>query len=129
MIPLLRTLAANRDTEYPQQVYEIGTVFYANPHRDTGIEETEHLVIGITPGNFTKAKQVLDYLMRMQGIAYTLKEADVSGLIPGRTGHILINNEVIGHIGEAHPNTLKAWKLKMPLAVIELKLEHFLKGE
>ncbi|MEK6858403.1 MAG: phenylalanine--tRNA ligase subunit beta [Nanoarchaeota archaeon] len=126
-IPLLRTLAANRDVEYPQHVYEIGTIFYPNAHQDTGIEETEHLVIGITPGNFTKAKQILDYFMRMQGIEYTLKEADVPGLIAGRTGHILINDEVIGHIGEVHPTTLRAWKLKMPLAIIEIKLEPFLK--
>ena len=126
-IPLLRTLAANRDAEYPQHVYEIGTVFYPNAHRDTGIEETEHIVIGITPGNFTKAKQILDYLMRMQGIEYILKEAEVHGLIAGRTGHILVNNEIIGHIGEVHPATLRAWKLKMPLALIEIELAPFLK--
>lgn len=127
MIPLLRTLAANRDTEYPQQVYELGPVFYADPESETGIEEKDQIIIGITPSNFTQAKQVLEYLARELGYIYELKEGEAENFVTGRTGHIFIQNEKAGHIGEVHPTTLRNWKLKMPLAVIELDLA-FLKN-
>lgn len=126
-IPLLRTLAANRDTEYPQNAYEIGPIFRLDGESETGVSENEHLVIGLTPSNFTKAKQVLDYLMRMLNHTYALKETEVEGLIEGRTGHIMLNNRSIGHIGEVHPTTLRAWKLKMPLTLIEIDLTSLLK--
>lgn len=126
LLPLLRTLGANRDAEYPQNVYEIGPVFYVNNESERGIEETERLIIALTPGNFTKAKQVLDYLTRMLGQSYELTEAEAEHFIAGRTGQIKINNKSAGKIGEVHPTTLRNWKLKMPLAVIELELKSFL---
>ncbi len=125
-VPMLRTLATNRDAEYPQNLYELGPVFTSDDEEDTGVKEEEHLVIALTPGNFTKAKEVLDYLTRMCGLTYTLKDADHKQFIPGRTGTIVINDKVVGHFGEIHPTTLQAWKLKMPLALLELTLEPFL---
>lgn len=125
-LPMLRTLAANRDAEYPQNLYELGPVFTSDDEEETGVKEEEHLVIALTPGNFTKAKEVLDYLTRMCSLTYTLKDADHKHFIPGRTGTIMINNHAVGHLGEVHPTVLQEWKLKMPLALIELKLEPFL---
>lgn len=126
MIPLLRTLAANRDAEYPQAVYEIGSVFYSNVEKETGVEEQERLIIALTPGNATKAKEILDYLARMTGKTYTLKETELKPFVIGRTADILIDNTRIGHLGDIHPDTLRDWKLRMPLAIIELNLSPFL---
>lgn len=121
--PLLRTLSHNTDSEYPQHVCEIGRVFKEDPLSTTGVEERDHLIIGITPGNFTQAKQTLDYVMRMLSLTYELKETAVPNYIEGRTGAISLNNKTIGHLGEVHPLTLNDWKIKMPLSVIELDLE------
>lgn len=126
-IPALRTLAANRDAEYPQNLYELGPVFYANSEQNTGVEEEEHLLIALTPGNFTKAKEILDYLTRMTNCSYTVQELELKKFVSGRTGAVVINNIPVGHIGEVHPHTLHEWKLRMPLAIIELKLEPFLR--
>lgn len=125
-IPLLRTLSENTDAEYPQKVFEIGTTFVKREGVDE-IVEKEKLIIGITPGKFTEAKQNLDYLMRMLDISYEIKETVKNNLIEGRTGKILVNNKEIGYMGEVHPNTLRAWHLKMPLCIIEIDTKEIYK--
>lgn len=132
LIPALRILGENIDTEYPQKIFEIGTIFGQDEKEETGIKETENLIIAATPANFTEAKQILDYLFSSLGLAYKLKESIEEGFIDGRTGHILLGNKPIGHIGEMHPVTLNKAGLKMPLAVIEITLDDiyaFLKRE
>ena len=121
-ISALRTLSENKDNEYPQKIFEIGTVFKKNEKEETGIEENENLVIAITPSNFTEIKQILDYLTRMLNITYSLEESTEKGLIEGRTGKIMFEKEVIGYIGEMHPTTLKNWSIKMPVAILEISL-------
>ncbi|NCO11374.1 phenylalanine--tRNA ligase subunit beta [Candidatus Pacearchaeota archaeon CG_4_9_14_0_2_um_filter_39_13] len=122
-IPALRILSENVDTEYPQKIFEIGPVFHAKEKSETGIKENDSLLIGITPGNFTDAKQHLDYLFSSLGLDYQLKEKVRHGLIEGRTGEIIMNDKPIGYLGEVHPLTLNKSGLKMPLAVVEISLQ------
>jgi phenylalanyl-tRNA synthetase beta chain len=126
LVPTLRIFAENKDNEYPQKLFEIGTVFAKDGTRggiETGIKETQNLLVACSPGNFTELKEILDYLTRMLGISYTLKEATKEGFTEGRTGTIIINNHQVGHIGELHPETLRTWNIKLPVAVLELSLE------
>lgn len=128
LIPHLRILSENKDHEYPQEIFEIGKVFAIDKGNktETGVKESENLIIALSPGNFTKAKQILDYLTRTLSISYTLQETTKKELIEGRTGEILINNKPIGYLGELHPETLHSWNIKMPLAVIEISLDEIL---
>jgi phenylalanyl-tRNA synthetase beta chain len=123
LIPTFRIFAENKDNEYPQKIFEIGTIFERNNKAETGIKETQNLLVACSPGNFTELKEILDYFIRMLGISYTLKETAKEGFIEGRTGTIVINNKQIGIIGEIHPETLRAWNIKLPIAVLELSLE------
>ncbi len=127
LIPILRTLSNNTNAEYPQKLCEIGAVFMHDDEHESGIKENNQLVIALTPENFTEAKQTLDYLLRMLKINYKLEEATKKGFVEGRTAEIIINNQRIGYFGEAHPNMLADWHLKMPLAIIELNLEEIYK--
>ena len=126
LIPTLRILTENKDNEYPQNIFEIGKVFSLDKKEETRIREQTNLIIALSPGNFTEAKQHLDYLFKTLNLSYSLKENSHIALIEGRTGSILLsnrNNKPIGYIGEVHPNTLHNWNLKMPLSVIELNLD------
>jgi phenylalanyl-tRNA synthetase beta chain len=125
LIPALRILSENKDNEYPQKIFEIGTIFKKDKENktETGIIEHENLIIALTPSNFTEAKQILDCLFKNLDIRYSLEEAETSFTIEGRTGRIRLNNTPIGYIGEVHPETLKDWNLKLPLTIIELSLE------
>lgn len=127
LIPLLRIFAENKDNEYPQRIFEIGTVFEKSNSSETGVKETDNLIIASSPGNFTELKQILDYLTRMLNIEYSLKETQQPHLIDGRTGAIILNNRKIGYIGEVHPETLIEWNIKIPLAVLEISLEEIFK--
>ncbi|PIN91791.1 phenylalanine--tRNA ligase subunit beta [Candidatus Pacearchaeota archaeon CG10_big_fil_rev_8_21_14_0_10_35_13] len=122
---LFRVLSENVDAEYPQRIYELGTIFKKDNlgKTDTGIIEKKHLAIAITPGSYTQMKQALQYLTEMLGMNYEVKETKKKGLIDGRTAEIIIKGKTVGIIGEAHPMTLKNWKLKMPAVVMEIDIE------
>jgi phenylalanyl-tRNA synthetase beta chain len=119
---LLKIFSENIDSEYPQKIFEIGRIFSSEKNE---ILEKENLAIAITSGNFTELRQMLEYLFRMLGKDVKIKEPSEFPLhfIEGRVAEILINNKKAGFIGEVHPKVLKNWKLKMPVALLEISLE------
>ncbi len=129
LIPTLRIFAENKDNEYPQKIFEIGRVFRKDPSKttETGIKESEHLIVASSPGNFTELKQILDYLGRILDIKFELKEAKHIHMIDGRTGAVLQNGKPIGIIGEAHPESLRDWNIKQPVSILEISLEEVFK--
>lgn len=128
LIPMLRILAENKDNEYPQKIFELGTIFEKDSRNssESGVKESQHLIIACSPSNFTEVKQILNYLFKMLSLDYTIKESIEPGLIEGRTGAILVNNTKIGYLGEVHPQTLRDWYIKMPLAVVEISLDEII---
>jgi len=124
LIPCLRMFSENKDNEYPQKVFEIGTIFKKDNSgkSESGINEESHLLIASSPENFTGIKQMLDYFLRVISIDYKIKESNNEYCIEGRTGSIIINNKEIGFVGEAHPQTLQKWNIKMPLSILEINL-------
>lgn len=127
LIPSMRIIKENKDNDYPQKIFEIGTVFSTNNVEETGIQECERLLVACSPANFTEIKQILDYLVSSVGKNYSLKEVCKAELIDGRTGAIMCNGKAIGYIGELHPATLKQWGIRMPVSVIELNLDELMK--
>jgi len=124
LIPAFRFFSENKDAEYPQRIFELGKVFIKSQSRKIpGIYETFHLLIALSPGNFTEIKQALDYLAKNLSLGFQVKESSKPGLIEGRTGSIFFNEKEIGFIGEAHPGTLRDFNVKLPLAVLEISLE------
>ena len=127
LLPALRIMGENKDNEYPQKLFEIGPVFSKDAKAETGIREQENILIVLSPASFTEVKQVLDNCTSALSTTCTLKEEAFSYLIEGRTAALMQENEKIGYMGELHPETLRAWNIKMPMAVIELKLDAFIK--
>ena len=126
MLPsILKVLSENVKSEYPQKIFEIGKCFSKDKKEDTGIMETDKLAIAITPGNYTKMKQVIDYLFRMLDLEYKIEEKEVNDLefIEGRTASIQFEDKEVGYLGEVHPSLLKSWSLKMPLTYLEINLD------
>lgn len=126
LIPTLRVLSENKDHEYPQKIFEIGSVFKKDERSETGIREPLNLIVALTPGNFTEIKQALDYLAKMLNINFHLKEHTHQNLIEGRSGTILLGGKEIGYIGEVSPETINAWNLKLPISVLELNLDEII---
>jgi len=121
---VLKIFSENVDSEYPQKIFETGRVFL---DRNSDILEKEKLSLGIAPGNFTDAKQVLSYLFKMLGfnsedIKISESEDFPNYFIEGRVGEITFNKKKIGFLGEVHPRILRNWKIKMPVALAEIDL-------
>ena len=124
---LLRVFSKNVDSEYPQRIFEIGRVFEMNKEN---IEEKNKLSIGISSGNYTDLKQILEYLGRMINLKLEIKEPKEETphyLIEGRTAEITLNEKTLGFFGEVHPKILKNWKIKMPVSLLEIDLEEIFK--
>ena len=123
LVPALRILSENKDHDYPQEIFEIGTVFSIDNSKETEIKETENLLILSAPANFTKMKQILDYLFSSLDLKNQIAESAHPNLIDGRTASILVNGKKVGYFGELHPEVLRSWLIKMPCAVLEISLE------
>jgi len=119
---LLKNLSENVDAEYPQKIFEIGKIFELKNQK---IKETENLAVALTPGNYTEIKQTLEYLFKMLDIKIDVKEPQAAPIhfIEGRVASIILNNEEIGYLGELNPKILRNWKIKMPVALLEINLE------
>jgi len=115
---LLKILSENVDAEYPQRIFEIGKVFNST-------NEEEHLSLAISPANFTELRQIMEYLSRMLNIEIKFSETDKvpQYFIDGRIAEIKLENKSMGFLGEIHPRVLRNWKIKMPVALLEINLE------
>ncbi|MBW2998188.1 phenylalanine--tRNA ligase subunit beta, partial [Candidatus Woesearchaeota archaeon] len=121
---LMEVLNKNLNKEYPQKIFGIGRTFNLDKAEETGIKEIENLAITICDerADFTNAKQVLDFLMRMVDKEYTLEEVEHPSYILGRCGKIMIGKKFIGHIGEIHPQVLDNWEIPNPVGSFEINL-------
>lgn len=125
---LLRIFSENVDSEYPQKIFEIGKVFHISSEKVT---EKEMLALALSPGNFTEARQAIEYLFSMLAldseISFDEPKNSKPWFIEGRTAEIFMKGKSLGFIGEIHPKTLKNWGIKMPIALFEINLEEVLK--
>ena len=123
---LLRILSENKDVEYPQEIFEIGRVF---KNAGESIIEKDSLAIALAPGNFTKMKQIFEYISRMTNVQIVLENPSLIPvhLIEGRTAEIKLGKQTIGFIGEVHPRILSNFKIKMPVSLLEIELDELMK--
>lgn len=117
LLPLLIEAASynvarkNKDVK----LFEIGNVFFANGEGELP-DQVEYLS-GILTGDyvvnqwqgkketvdFYLAKGVVDRVAEKLNLEFSYRRADIDGLHPGRTAEILLENKVVGFIGELHP--------------------------
>ncbi|HBG9411844.1 phenylalanine--tRNA ligase subunit beta [Staphylococcus aureus] len=97
------------------KLFEIGNVFFANGEGELP-DQVEYLS-GIFTGDyvvnqwqgkketvdFYLAKGVVDRVSEKLNLEFSYRRADIDGLHPGRTAEILLENKVVGFIGELHP--------------------------
>jgi phenylalanyl-tRNA synthetase beta chain len=121
---LMETLKYNKHYDYPQNIFEIGTVFRIDESQDTGIHETDRLGIVLcgNDANFTKIKQILDIIFEALNIKYELADTDHNSFIKGRSGRVIANGSKIAYIGEVHPQVLSNWTIDMPVAALEINI-------
>ncbi|HCU7361785.1 TPA: phenylalanine--tRNA ligase subunit beta [Staphylococcus aureus] len=97
------------------KLFEISNVFFANGEGELP-DQVEYLS-GILTGDyvvnqwqgkketvdFYLAKGVVDRVSEKLNLEFSYRRADIDGLHPGRTAEILLENKIVGFIGELHP--------------------------
>lgn len=121
---LMRILKENKHYEYPQNVFTIGTVFRENRKTETGVEEFCRVAVALCSleADYTKIRQMFDYLMRCLDLKPRFSAKDHPSFIPGRSARASVRGRDIAYIGEVHPEVLQNWDLQLPTAAFELNL-------
>ncbi|MEK6973675.1 MAG: phenylalanine--tRNA ligase subunit beta [Nanoarchaeota archaeon] len=115
---LMEILSSNKHNEYPQKIFEIGTVFLQKNHEE---KISFGGLISHSKANFTEAKQVIDCLLTTLNIKYEIKESDDEMcFIPGRAAKIMAKGKELGFLGEINPEVLEKWNLEQPTAGFEI---------
>lgn len=125
IVPLLmEVLKNNKHHEYPQNIFANGIVFKKDPAQETGILEQERLacLLCSDSADYTRIRQVLDYLFRMIGVEYKIEAVEHPSFIPGRAGRAIVNGKKVAYIGEVSPSVLEQWELDTPVSAFELNL-------
>ncbi|MGX0816201.1 phenylalanyl-tRNA synthetase beta subunit [Staphylococcus cohnii] len=105
-------------------LYELGRVFFGN-EEDQLPDEVEYLS-GILTGDyavntwqnkkeaidFFVAKGIVERIAEILDIQFEYEAGEIAGLHPGRTALVKLDNEIVGFVGELHPQTENDYDLK-----------------
>jgi phenylalanyl-tRNA synthetase beta chain len=126
---LMEFLSNNLHVEYPQKIFELGTVTLLDERNETKTKDEEKLAAVIVHANasFSEIKSALDAFFMNFGLEWQIKEAKHQSFIDGRVGAAIVNGRNVGIVGEVHPKVLEAWKLENPVVAFELNLSKIVK--
>ena len=121
---LMQILKENKHYEYPQNIFNIGTVFKENRKLENGVEEYTKLALVICnlDADFTKAKQIIEYLLKCLDLKPKFVQEEHPSFIPGRCVSVKIENKIIAFVGEINPQVLSNWNIEMPCSGFEMDL-------
>ena len=138
---LLQVVKFNADRKADRvRVFELGRVFLRNPamqSTDTTVEGFDQpmRVAGMAWGpvaplgwqgksrhvDFYDVKADVEKLLAPRKAEFVA--AEHPALHPGRSAQVLLDGQVVGHVGELHPRWRQAWELTSPPVVFELSLD------
>jgi phenylalanyl-tRNA synthetase beta chain len=116
--------SCNLHVEYPQRIFELGTVTVPDDKAETRTRDNDTLAAAVSHGNasFTEIKSVLDAVLMNLGLEWQIREARHPSFIEGRVGTVIVGKTEVGMLGELHPKVLQAWALENPVAAFELNM-------
>lgn len=139
---LLRAVGNNQRKGVPDvHLYEIGGVWWTAPGRK--LPKERWVVSGClagswhrpewndaaTPLDFFDGKGVVQSVAEELGIAkWRVRAAEIPWLQPGRSAEVLVGGDVVGWLGEVHPQVLARYECADPVTVFELQLKPLLKA-
>ena len=94
-----------------------------------GIADQERLAV-ITiheTANYTEMRQLLDYIMKMLKLEYTIEELEHPSFIRGRSGKVIVKDKEVALLGEIHPQVIRNFNLELPAVACELNISELSK--
>ncbi len=126
---LLEFFTNNMHYEYPQMIFETGNAVIIDPNTETRTKDIHKIAAAVTASSvsYEDISSQLDALFRNLGIQYRLGKAKHQSFIDGRVAEIIVNDKVVGHVGEIHPMVLNNWRLEKPVVAFEIELDEIFK--
>jgi len=118
---MLDTLSRNVHEQYPQKLFEIGTVFSA----DDPIKEEISLccISAHKDANYSEIKSILQSALKTGfNIECQTSTSTNFCFAKGKTADVIANNSKIGTIGEIDSAVIENFKIRMPVVAFEIKL-------
>ncbi len=120
MLPsLLNYVKANKGEKLPIRIFDIDYVVI--PPNNS--ELTLGVLLYGEGQDYTKIRQVLEYLLQKLRKRVIIKEKDYPWFIEGRSASILFHGEEVGFMGEIHPEVILNFGLDRPASALELSIE------
>jgi phenylalanyl-tRNA synthetase beta chain len=129
LIPsLMLTLSKNIHEPYPQRIFEIGKVFLADK---SNVRESWGIAAAIAhkDSDYTEAKSYLQAMFKslLNIDAETKSESNNPMLVDGKSAAIVVNNKIVGIIGEVNQHIIDNFRLRVPISVFEIDASDILK--
>ena len=118
---LLENLSRNIHAQYPQKLFETGTVFFKNDPID---EMTNFAAVWANQdANFSEMKSILQAVLKTGfNLQIETKTATHETFEKGRTASILVDGKKVGMMGEINSNTIENYKIRVPVSGFEITL-------
>ena len=114
---LLEILSLNQHRELPQRIFEVGEIV------ENEINKHHLAAVSIHPfANFTEIQELIDVIMREQGLEYNLVESNDSAFLEGRRANIVVGEKVVGVMGEFYPKVITSFGLGQPVVGFEMQI-------
>lgn len=118
---LIEMLSKNKHVEYPQKIFEQGLVAVKKGNETIDYERVA-IVSANEKADYTEIRQVLDYILKMLNVNYSIEEVDHDSFIPGRVGRVIVKGKKVAYIGEISPKVLASYGIEMPVVGLELNI-------
>ncbi len=129
---MLDVMSKNIHQEYPQKLFEIGYCFQKDDSSETGVREELLLCCAIAAERaaFSDIRSVLDtFLLRLKNIRPKYTNHNSSYCAEGRCAASMVNEMVIGYVGEIKPEVLVNFGIRMPVSIFEIRIESLLRDD
>jgi len=123
---LLQTLRESQKYGLPLKVFEIGHFAYIDRSSGSLVSgEKVAMALADYRVGYEDIQSNLTGFLKALGVAHRYQRCDAPIFIPGRSACVLAGGELLGYVGEVHPQVLTESQVKHPVGAAELYLEAF----
>lgn len=123
---MISTLASNfLKSNKKAKLFEIANVYLPNKSATELPTEVNMLALGRygEGEDFFTMKGVVEIILKKFGIKAKYKRADITYLHKGRSADIYVGNNVIGYLGEVHPEVAKSFDVSERMYIAEINVD------
>lgn len=120
---LMGNLSKSQHESMPHRLFELDMAFSVNARKRVSEGYRIAAVISDPKANLNDVKAVLEELMYMNRVNYSVSEFAHGSFIEGRCGKIKVDGRGVGFFGEVHPKILNSFSIDEPVSAFEINLQ------